>query len=229
MIAPTERKSWREIRREKYRLPREGPPSNPSLETTMVVTFLPYPDIERSLRTLDKRRLGKQRLEAKQIIGALEGEGFREGIRGEFRGWVNHPATKMWEGCLPLLKKYYNASLVIWEERGGKNKILQPLEIDSETDLKTPWWWGWEPLHESHKAALVRKDSNYYSDLLPPDSIYLTLGYTWPHKHDLSTPFSKLFEPINPRQLLPKCEHGTCKNPVKRERWCGVHARKYLS
>ena len=31
-------------------------------------TFLPYPDFKKSLQTLDYRRLGKQRIEAYQII-----------------------------------------------------------------------------------------------------------------------------------------------------------------
>jgi len=36
-------------------------------------TFLPYPDFEASLRALDYRRLGKQRLEALQLIRAISG------------------------------------------------------------------------------------------------------------------------------------------------------------
>lgn len=192
------------------------------MNPNMVVTFLPFDDIERSLRTLDKRRLGKQRVEAKQILKAL---------RGETKGWVNHPAAKMWVGYITLLKHYYNECLRIWEERGGKNKLLEPeplTEEERETLDKKPWWWGWEPLHESHKAALVRKDPSYYHELLRDDSPYMTLGYTWPHKHDRKTPFENLFEPINPRQLLPKCSHEGCPNPVKRFEWCGVHLRTYM-
>lgn len=190
----------------------------------MVVTFLPFPDIEQSLKTLDKRRLGKQRVEAKQILKALN---------GETRGWVNHPATRMWVGYEFLLKHYYNTCLRIWEEAGGKNKILEPISLtESETeDLhsgRKPWWWGWEPLHESHKAALIRKDEVFYRRLLSPETVYLGLGYVWPHKHTPETPFDELFEPINPRQLLPKCAHGGCSNPVKKLSWCGVHVRKYI-
>lgn len=71
----------------------------------------------------------------------------------------------MWVGYTPLLKHYYNECLRIWGERGGKNKLLEPESLTEEewgTLDKKPWWWGWEPLHESHKAALVRKDPNYY-------------------------------------------------------------------
>lgn len=187
----------------------------------MVVTFLSHPDIETSLRILDKRRLGKQRVEAAQIIKALN---------KETKGWVNHPATRMWVGYEFLLKHYYNESLRIWEERGGKNNLLNPLSLTEEeknrlTTGDKPWWWGWDPLHESHKAALVRKDKEYYKTLLPEDSPYLQLGYVWPHKHTLETPFNELFEPINPRQLLEKCIHPECRNPQKKNQLCGVHAR----
>ena len=34
-------------------------------------TFLPYPDIEKSLNSLDSKRLGKQRVEAYQILNIL--------------------------------------------------------------------------------------------------------------------------------------------------------------
>lgn len=187
----------------------------------MVVTFLPYPDIEKSLQTLDKRRLGKQRVEARQIIKALN---------KETKGWVNHPATRMWVGYEFLLKHYYNESLRIWLERGGNNKLLSPLSLTEEEQESLqsgckPWWWGWEPLHESHKAALVRKDDEYYKDLLSSSSPYLDLGYVWPHKHNLETPFKDLFEVINPRQLLAKCFHEGCRNPEKKNGLCGVHAR----
>ena len=35
-------------------------------------TFLPYADFERSAKSLDYKRLGKQRVEAMQLIKAIE-------------------------------------------------------------------------------------------------------------------------------------------------------------
>ena len=29
--------------------------------------------------------------------------------------------------------------------------------------IKMPWWLGFEPLHSSHRANLLRKDPEYYS------------------------------------------------------------------
>lgn len=194
--------------------------------TKMVVTFLPFDDIERSLMTLDKRRLGKQRVEAGQIIKALN---------GETKGWVNHPATKMWVGYEFLLKHYYNESLRIWELRGGNNVLLKPHSLTEEeqrrvSDKDFPWWWGYIPLHESHKAALIRKDDVYYTALFELKSNrFLDLGYFWPHKHVAGkSPLEDetIYDPINPRQLLPKCSHIGCPNPIKRGEHCGVHSRK---
>lgn len=53
-------------------------------------TFLPYPDFERSAAALDYRRLGKQRIEAYQILQTLQNP--------EQRSWRNHPAVRMWRG-----------------------------------------------------------------------------------------------------------------------------------
>jgi hypothetical protein len=36
-----------------------------------VQTFLPFPDFDRTARVLDDRRLGKQRVEALQVLRAL--------------------------------------------------------------------------------------------------------------------------------------------------------------
>ena len=52
-------------------------------------TFLPYKTFKQSAQVLDNKRLGKQRVEAYQILRAL---------CGESKGWVHQPATVMWRG-----------------------------------------------------------------------------------------------------------------------------------
>ena len=47
-------------------------------------TFLPYPSMGQSVRCLDYRRLGKQRVEALQILNALDGKS---------KGWTNLHAS----------------------------------------------------------------------------------------------------------------------------------------
>ena len=53
-------------------------------------TFLPYESFEETAKCLDYRRLGKQRIEAYQIIDLLEQE--NAGIDISFLPWGNHPA-----------------------------------------------------------------------------------------------------------------------------------------
>ena len=47
-------------------------------------TFLPYANFEDSAKVLDWRRLGKQRVEADQILNIISG-------KTEKLGWRNHP------------------------------------------------------------------------------------------------------------------------------------------
>lgn len=57
-------------------------------------TFLPYPDFAESLRILDFRRLGKQRLKAMQLLRAISADGSSR-----------HPAAAMWRGYTNALKQ----------------------------------------------------------------------------------------------------------------------------
>ena len=77
-------------------------------------TFLPYSCFTKSAQVLDKKRLGKQRVEAMQIINVLEGRG---------RGWENHPCTIMWDGYVEALKLYHNAVVMEWISRGYNNTM----------------------------------------------------------------------------------------------------------
>lgn len=60
-------------------------------------TFLPYPDFAESARVLDDGRLGKQRVEAYQIVRTLD---------EVTRGWRHHPVVKMWRGHADALIDY---------------------------------------------------------------------------------------------------------------------------
>ena len=70
-------------------------------------TFLPYADFSKTAKCLDYKRLGKQRVEAKQILNILLD-------RTETKGWRNHPAVLMWVGYENALKIYYNMILDEW-------------------------------------------------------------------------------------------------------------------
>jgi hypothetical protein len=128
-------------------------------------TFLPYPSMTDSLKALDNARLNKQILEAEQILDSLE-----FGSR-----WENHPAVKMWEGSEEALIKYRNIGLKIWEKRGGKGD-RRPYSRNPHTVL--PWWWGFEPFHESHAGNLLRKDFGFYKPRVPKANPHIF--YLWP-------------------------------------------------
>lgn len=129
-------------------------------------TFLPYPDMLQSLRCLDYRRLGKQRVEAKQILNALYGDGQA--------GWSNHPATKMWRGYEEALKSYHNLAILCWIERGYKNTM--PLYVIPATVIEMPPWFGDGAFHRAHQSNLKRKDPTYYDFFDVPSD----LEYIWP-------------------------------------------------
>lgn len=130
-------------------------------------TFLPYEDFGQSLRCLDKRRLGKQRVEAMQILKALAEPTY---------GWQNHPAVKMWRGHEQALTMYYNESLVAFAEVGGRNIKLQPKVVEPLVEL--PEWLGNEQVHSTHRANLLRKDPVHYGQFGWSETP--VEGYFWP-------------------------------------------------
>ena len=128
-------------------------------------TFLPYPDFYKSLSCLDNKRLGKQRVEAYQILLCL-----RKPNR-----WKNHPAVKMWKGYEGALIHYMNCAIDIWENRGFKNTMKR---LSAPPFVDYPIWYGKIEFHSSHRSNLLRKDNNHYSQYgwREPDN----LPYYWP-------------------------------------------------
>lgn len=132
-------------------------------------TFLPLPDFVASARALDYRRLGKQRVEAMQIVRALQHGG----------GWSRHPATLMWSGHVEALKRYHDACVIEWVRRGYRNtmSLMLPATLASHR-LAMPPWFGDEAFHASHRSNLLRKDPEWYGQFgwtEPAD-----LPYVWP-------------------------------------------------
>lgn len=129
-------------------------------------TFLPYASFAKSARVLDPRRLGKQRVEAMQILKALDR---KEG------GWVNHPAVRMWRGYEAALRQYQRAMIVEWMIRGYVNNMEIPRFVPLGNIL-LPWWLGDPAFHASHRANLRRKDPEWYARFdEDPD-----MPYHWP-------------------------------------------------
>lgn len=138
-------------------------------------TFLPSPSYTESARILDYRRLGKQRVEAKQILLAL---GKTSG------GWVNHPATKMWRGHEIELCTYALAMCTEWVARGYTDNLAlyflnaQDNYESSGYDARPPGWLGEDEIHASHRSNLLRKDAQFYSKFGWEEAA--DLPYVWP-------------------------------------------------
>ena len=120
-------------------------------------TFLPYESFEKSAQTLDWRRLGKQRVEGMQIINAITGKKRKDGK--PYKGWINHPCSVMWKDYVPALKHYTNVIIQEWITRGYNNNM----EFYDTGKIVMPDWIGNEKFHSSHRANLLRKDFDYYS------------------------------------------------------------------
>lgn len=132
-------------------------------------TFLPYPEFMTSAVVLDDRRLGKQRVEALQILRALTREGY---------GWKHHPAVRMWAGHEEALACYAREICAEWVRRGYTDSCAASIDADlaaaglpaprSQPELaaarRLPPWLGDDRLHGSHRAALVGKDPDHYRD-----------------------------------------------------------------
>lgn len=138
-------------------------------------TFMPHTDYDASAFALDNKRLGKQRVEAFQIVKALRGDYDDTGA------WVNHPATKMWSGHIVELCRYGAEMCYEWTRRGFDDSLRpQFLKlfrdfIAREHSVMSPWWVNDELLHMSHRSNLMRKAPDFYLFDVPRD-----MPYVWP-------------------------------------------------
>ena len=132
--------------------------------------FLPYPDLRASVCCLDPKRLGNQIYrEAKTLITG---------------GWPNHPAAKIWAGHKLALANYCLYGLEELWDRGR----YYPKWIEFFTQIRNttpatglPPIIGYAPFHSGHRAALLAKDPEWYSqfdwtETPEPDT---KLAYIW--------------------------------------------------
>ena len=134
-------------------------------------TFLPYASYVRTARVLDAKRLGKQRVEAWQILQVLA---------GEKRGWSNHPATRMWRGHERALAEYGLAICDEWVRRGYRDSMRERFValVAELPDTGLPTWLGRRAFHRSHQSHLLRKDAAHYAPLFVDASPDIEL--VWP-------------------------------------------------
>lgn len=168
-------------------------------------TFLPYPNFVVSARCLDDRRLGKQRVEAHQILDiiglvatwrnsrpGISVEDWRSTVTSDtFResydnpGWCTHPAVVMWRNHRLALMLYHDVMIREWVRRGFNNDMhcLVFRSPDAEVpphvaSISMPGWLGREDVHASHRANLLRKDPEHYGQFSWDERPQE--GYEWP-------------------------------------------------
>lgn len=146
-------------------------------------TFLPFADYRRTASILDRDRLGKQRLEAHQLLNAMHAL-----FIGGQHGYMHHPACRMWLGASSGLASYGLVMCEEWIRRGYKSTLHNKfLDVLLEYEQWTyPWWY--RDAHTmllvttSHQSNLVRKDASYYGDHFP--SVPNDLPYVWPNERE---------------------------------------------
>jgi len=164
----------------------------------MVNTFVIGRRLE-YIEDLDYQRLGKQRVEAYQIINILEY--YDEHGEMPKQGWTDHKVTRMWKGHTKALKCYFNHAVKYWIKLGYENNMNLYENVDCEIIQCTfdgrraifekqankdtfPIWFSFPPFHFSHRAALYMKNPQEYSYLVD-DNVkpYIGRGYLWPSDH----------------------------------------------
>lgn len=137
-------------------------------------TFLPFADFEQSAACLDMKRLGNQRKESLQILNALHNLS---------KGWVNHPATKMWRGYEQALIEYSITICDRWIRLGYKDTCKDKLLAFKHGSIVYPPWLGGY-IHRTHKAALLHKNYPFYSVYgwdKYPEYVPVEEKYYWPN------------------------------------------------
>jgi len=198
----------------------------------MVNIFIPLSDPIEIAKILDDKRLGKQRVEAKQIITIITGE-------AKSLAWSNHPAVIMWRPYAKELKYYYDCIVREWIRRGyvnnmpiygltinSDNKTGLTINLDNKTgatinsDNKTdtiensdnkilmPWFMYCKPVLLSHQASLLRKNYDHYHKHFKSKSLkpFMTRSYLWivENPHYLTEEKIKYLKEISNKSSLPK-------------------------
>jgi Pyrimidine dimer DNA glycosylase len=120
-----------------------------------------WPTLNYGLEHLDRKRLVKQLLETRQIMAALSGDS---------KGWVNHPATKMWYGKEDTLFDYAMQNANELEKLGYKFKLNLSWIMEFYNDIvetrSTNDKWDDRELDRviyTHRGRLYEKDPIYYA------------------------------------------------------------------
>lgn len=118
--------------------------------------FLPSSSFSECARVLDMRRLGKQRVECKQILMAL---------RGETKAWVNHPVVKAWRGYEHALSSFAIFICTEWINRGYKDSLLPYFKESYQSSAdhpKIPDFVFDPEVNRMYRRILTHKNPEWY-------------------------------------------------------------------
>ena len=137
-------------------------------------TFLPYSNFSECARVIDIKRLWRQILEANQLLKLIT---HRE-IESR---WRNYPVYKMWLPYADVLNVYRDIFVQEWLDR----RLIRPPAIASEAEgaykyNNWPLWINNEKIFSSHRAALLVKNPQWYSQFGWKEKP--EINYYWPIK-----------------------------------------------
>jgi hypothetical protein len=116
-------------------------------------TFLPLASYVETAGVLDRLRLGKQRLECRQILTAI--------VTPSLSGWRLHPIVDMWRGHPDSLAHYTNAIDDEWRRR-GYSSTMEPMPIRYDAEPARPEWADDPSVLSMYRSLLLRKDPSWY-------------------------------------------------------------------
>jgi hypothetical protein len=129
--------------------------------------FCPYPDVHKSVASLDPSRLGNQIY--RECLTIIKG------------GWPNHPASKIWANHKKALAEYSLAGLSELAKRGRHYPHhVATFQHYFDTSLATgfPSVWGNQAFHLSHQSNLIRKLPDWYVPIFGKE-VPNNLPYVW--------------------------------------------------
>ena len=133
------------------------------------MTFIPYESFVQSAKVIDNKRLWKEILETNQLCKA---------IYNHTDFYKNHPIRKMWEKHYNWLEYYKAVFVQEWLDR----RLFNPFKLERSLCLISPEtrpkWLGNEQLHASHRASLLFKNPQWYSQFNWKETP--KIEYFWP-------------------------------------------------
>ena len=144
-------------------------------------TFMAYPDFTMSAKVLDRQRLGKQRVEALQILHTnWQVNNKLSNAVVKSIPWENHPAVLMWRNYSTGLYLYLKEICKEWVSRGYKDTCLEKAlaYVIRPDNILLPNWIGSETFHSSHRAALLFKNPIWYQKFGWEENP--CINYLWP-------------------------------------------------